>query len=104
MAEQKGLDTAKKDLQLEIRQSFEKIYKLSLGANVGEKKADPFVFLEILSQDLSNAIHKYTTSARVDIQDVNITVNKQIPVAISAGAGFTSADGTTKKTGVGSLK
>lgn len=105
MAEQIGLEAAKSDLQIEIRNSFQKIYNLSLGANANGKKADPLLFLEILSQDLTNAIHKYATRAKVDIEDINITVNKQIPVTVTNGTfGSTTGVGTTTKTGKGLLK
>lgn len=100
-----GLDSAKIDLKNEIYQSFLQLYSLAVNTQDG-KKLDPLAMLDKLSADLTNSIDKYTRSAQVNIDEIAVTVDQPIPVAvaINTGAGSTTSVGSTTKKGLGKLQ
>lgn len=93
-----SLSASKSSLEAAIRQAFSEINKK--GAVDG---SDSESNIGDLAASLASAIHKYVTSADVDITPVTTTVLPGIPVAPPPSIPATTAPGTTTHAGFGKL-
>ena len=82
-----GLEKSKSMLEADIYNAFNKIMLATSDPSATSDVVNPAQLLQDLSRDLSAAIHKYTTQAKVVITDIQTSTSNPVPVTAPPPAG-----------------